>query len=86
MNPNPQKEHKELVKIVYEFLISCLLPNQKIIEVRIEEVVPFEKEEETRIVLSYKTVLENGFGGGEREYKEFDITNEGIVQRMCINR
>lgn len=77
------KTPREIVLAAYKYLADITPPSQKISEVRIEEFVPSGKGvgKKWMVVLSYDNIGEFPFDK-KREYKEFEITNEGVVISM----
>lgn len=77
------KTPREIVLAAYKYLADITPPSQKISEVRIEELVPRKigKKSDWVVMLSYDNIGEFPFDK-KREYKEFEITDDGVVVSM----
>ncbi len=77
---------REIVQKAFDYLANITPPTQKISEVRVEELQPFQPfteggENFWKVVLSFDNVGQYPFDK-KREYKEFKVSEEGEVIYM----
>jgi len=77
---------REIVQKAFDYLANITPPTQKISEVRVEELQPFqpftkERDNFWKVVLSFDNVGHYPFDK-KREYKEFKVSEEGNVIYM----
>lgn len=79
----PNKQARDIVLAAYTYLAEVTPPSQKISDVRIEEVLPYEKESKEdaavkeifwKVILSFDNIGENPFDR-KREFKQFKVTD-----------
>ena len=84
----PIKTAKEIVMAAFHYLAEVTPPTQKVSEVRVEEIRPFEEAKVNfwKVILSYDNVGEFPFDR-KREYKEFkvDDTDARVIYMKQVN-
>lgn len=73
----PTKTARDIVLATFTYLSEVTPPTQKVSDVRVEEIQPFDEGGKTfwRIILSYDNVGQFAFDR-KREYKEFKVRDE----------